>query len=204
MTGTSAAPSPFLSCTTAQSPNPHLSFVSILASLLVCNPSRLFQPCFLYPSQCYSSHRAPKAFSTSRIISTSTSMQPGNPNPYGQPPPQQPPQPPPNNPQQQQQMQQLQFQQMLAQRQQQQLQQQQQLPPPQQHQQMPPQPPPHQQQQPQPPPQMHQQAPPQQQPQQQSKAAADPQMQSLPIRAYLDQTVVPILLDGACTPNVLL
>jgi hypothetical protein len=28
----------------------------------------------------------------------------------------------------------------------------------------------------------------------------DPQLQRLPIRAYLDQTVVPILLDGACSP----
>jgi hypothetical protein len=49
-------------------------------------------------------------------------------------------------------------------------------------------------------PQMQQQIQQQQQAQQQQQQqqAPAPQMQSLPIRAYLDQTVVPILLDGKC------
>jgi protein dpy-30 len=47
----------------------------------------------------------------------------------------------------------------------------------------------------QPTPMKPQQAPPQMQ-QQQQQTQGDPQLQRLPIRAYLDQTVVPILLDG--------
>jgi protein dpy-30 len=50
----------------------------------------------------------------------------------------------------------------------------------------------------QPTPMKPQQAPPQMQQQQQQQTQGDPQLQRLPIRAYLDQTVVPILLDGTC------
>ena len=50
-----------------------------------------------------------------------------------------------------------------------------------------------------------QQPPPQQQQQQQQQQhqmhGGDPNMHRLPIRAYLDQTVVPILLDGKSDLN---
>jgi hypothetical protein len=132
---------------------------------------------------------------------------PQHPNPYGtagsvmpQPQQQQPPHP-----------QQQQIQQMLAQQQHQQQQQQQQQ---QQHrqqqqqylaqQQSQPPPPPQSIPMTQPPPMVQPSAPPQSQappPPPVSATSnttikADPQMQQLPIRAYLDQTVVPILLDG--------
>jgi hypothetical protein len=42
----------------------------------------------------------------------------------------------------------------------------------------------------------------QQQQQQQPQMVVDPQLQNLPIRAYLDQTVVPILLDGNSISNL--
>lgn len=55
--------------------------------------------------------------------------------------------------------------------------------------------------------QQQQQMQPQQQQMQQQQQQANPQLQGLPIRAYLDQTVVPILLDGEfvlCRRRILL